>query len=52
MNYDEDDYEDDYGMETGKLETVGEGNETNQMTTGEHKPSGILTSAQGTTNLR
>ena len=31
MNDEEDDYEDDmpYGMETGKLETVGEGNETN-----------------------
>ena len=44
---DEEDYEDDYseGEGDGKLETVGEGNETNQMTTGEHKPSGILTSA-------
>ena len=42
----EEDYEDDYAVEEdGKLETVGEGNETNQMTTGEHRPSGILTSA-------
>ena len=51
---DEEDYEDDYGEEVdgGKLETVGEGNETNQMTTGEQKPSGILASAQGTANLR
>jgi hypothetical protein len=53
--YDEDDYQqdqDDDSADEDKLDTVGEGNETNQMTTGEKGMGLLASSGSGLANLR